>query len=251
VAKVRVAERFLNLLFPSRCPFCEGPSSSGFYPFCRTCWQDIRPFAGNRCSICSIPLAEGPSICGECTKERPSYYKSYVYGIYDGKLKEAINYLKYHKIRGLARPLADLLLRIPLPDADIILPVPPDPERLKKREFNHTSLIARYLSKRLGIPLGVNLLRKIKSTPPQANLKRIDRIRNLRGAFKVFKDLTQKRVILVDDVITTGATIEECSRALKRAGAEFVYIVAIARSGERVTLLSVRDVDFSETERLI
>ena len=223
-------EKIINILYPSRCPFCGNLSSHEFYPFCRVCWQGIRPFSGNRCSVCSIPLPESSVICGECIKDRPFFKTSITYGLYEGLLKRAIHLLKYCGLRGLAKPLSGLLAEMPVPEAQIIIPVPPDIKRLKARGFNHSSLIARELSKRLSIALELDGLIKVKSTAQQVNLKREERLRNMRGAFRALRDFRGKRILLVDDVITTGATASECARALLRAGAEEVYLVAVARS---------------------
>jgi len=247
--KGALIRRLLNLLYPSRCPDCGKESSSRFYPFCNICWSSISPFIGNRCSICSIPLPEHSTICGECIQNRPFFNKSFIYGLYDGLLKEAIHHLKYFRIRGLARPLADLLLRLPLPEADIIVPVPPDRHRLRKRHFNHTSLIAKVLSKSLQIPFSIDAIIKIKSTPPQVDLKRDERLKNLRGAFRAEKRFSGERIMLIDDVITTGVTASECSRVLLKAGASCVYLVALARSSG--DLISSRPVDISDAEKVI
>ncbi len=169
-------------------------------------------------------------ICGECIKDRPFFKTSITYGLYEGLLKRAIHLLKYCGLRGLAKPLSGLLAEMPVPEAQIIIPVPPDIKRLKARGFNHSSLIARELSKRLSIPLELDGLIKVKSTAQQVNLKREERLRNMRGAFRALRDFRGKRILLVDDVITTGATASECARALLRAGAEEVYLVAVARS---------------------
>lgn len=192
------------------------------------------PFDGHRCPVCSIPLPSHSTICGDCIQDRPFFKSSFTYGLYDGILKEAIYQLKYSGLRNLARPLSGLLLELSLPDADLIVPVPPDRYRLKNRGFNHTSLIARDLSKRLNMPLDLHGLIKIKTTPQQINLKREERLKNLRKAFRAVKSFSEKRILLVDDVITTGATASECARALIKAGASEVYLVAIARSaGDR------------------
>jgi len=241
--------RLLNLLYPSRCPDCGKESSPRFYPYCSICWSSISPFIGNRCSICSIPLPAHSTICGECIQNRPFFNKSFIYGLYDGLLKDVIHHLKYSRIRGLAEPLAGLLLNLPLPEADIIVPVPPDGYRLRKRHFNHTSLIAKALSKSLQIPLSIDAIVKIKSTPPQVGLNRAERLKNLRRAFRAEKRFSGERIMLIDDVITTGITASECSRQLLKAGASCVYLVALARScGD---IISSKPIDISDAEKVI
>lgn len=162
-------------------------------------------------------------------------------------LKEAIAYLKYSGIRGLAKPLAELLSRLSIPESDLVIPVPPDRERLKKREFNHTSLIAKEISRILSLPLELNGLIKIKTTPQQIGLRREERLKNLRKAFRAEKNFSGKRILLIDDVITTGTTASECARELRRAGAKEVYLLAVARSAGDL----LQNIDFSLSEKLI
>lgn len=144
--------------------------------------------------------------------------------------------------------MGELLLNLSLPEADILVPVPPDTARLKKRGFNHTALIARHISKKVGIPLELDLLIKVRQTPPQVGLRREERLKNLKGAFRVTKRLKGQKILLLDDVITTGITGHECSRALIKAGAEEVYLVAVARSApERGN----EDIDIFVSDRVI
>lgn len=242
-----ILEGIIDNLFPSICPLCENRSSNRFYPFCTDCWTKIEPFNGHRCSVCSIPLPETSSICGDCIKNRPYFDTSIVYGFYNGVLKEVIAHLKYSGIRSLAKPISDLLLQLPIPESDLVIPVPPDRKRLKARGFNHTSLIAKELSGKLSIPLELNGLVKISSTPPQISLSREERLKNLRKAFRAVKNFSGKRILLIDDVITTGTTASECARALLRAGARKVNLLAIARSAGDM----VQNIDFSLSEKLI
>jgi ComF family protein len=163
----------------------------------------------------------------ECLREPPVFKRVLFYGLYEGALMEAIRLLKFSSIKRLARPLGELLAGLELPEADLIVPVPLEKASLKERGFNQTLLIADALSKRCGVPLGTGVLFKIRKTPPQVGLSREERLKNLRGAFRA-NDLKGKKVILIDDVITTGATCTECSRALYRAGAKEVTAVVLA-----------------------
>ncbi|MCX7792789.1 MAG: ComF family protein [Thermodesulfovibrionales bacterium] len=241
-----ILDSIIKGLFPSICPLCDSESSNKFYPFCIDCWNGVEPFIGNRCNVCSIPLPQGSSICGDCIKNRPYFKNSFVYGLFDGVLRQAIAHLKYSGIRKLAKPLSELLLELSLPESDLIVPVPPDSQRLKTRGFNHTSLIAKEISRRLSLPLEINGLIKIKSTPQQIGLKREERLKNLRRAFRALKNFSGKRILLIDDVITTGTTASECARALLKAGAQEVHLLAIARSAVDY----IHNIDFSIPERL-
>ncbi len=128
-------------------------------------------------------------------------------------------------------PLGKLFSILDIPQADMVVPVPMHYRSLKKRGFNHASLLARRFSEIKGIPLKLNLLMKIKDTPSQVSLKREDRLKNLRKAFVVGEKLHGEHVILVDDVLTTGITASQASRALLSGGASDVTVVVLARSG--------------------
>jgi ComF family protein len=145
-------------------------------------------------------------------------------------LRKAVGQLKYHRRRALARPLGDLLAGIGIPDADAIVPVPLFKKRLCTREYNQSALLAAHLSKSTGIPVLLNRLFKVRETPPQVGLSAAQRRKNLKGAFSVRQrgGIMGRRILLVDDVITTGATAAECATALLEAGATEVYIVALA-----------------------
>ena len=136
----------------------------------------------------------------------------------------------------LVEPLGELLLEAceDLRDdgIDLLIPVPLHPRRLRERGFNQSLLLARHLSRRLGLPCEAEVLVKVKDTPSQTSLSPAERQRAVRGAFEVMKGerIREKRVLLVDDVFTTGATVNEASRVLLRAGAEEVLVITLARS---------------------
>jgi ComF family protein len=149
-------------------------------------------------------------------------------------LQDAICALKYRKVFALAKPLAALTIRA-LPeelDADLIVPVPLHPSRLRTREFNQSALIADRVGKHLRRPVSMaNLIRTI-ATEPQTFLTRSERLRNLRRAFMVRKPelLAERRILLVDDVFTTGTTLNECAKVLRSAGAASVSALTLART---------------------
>lgn len=152
------------------------------------------------------------------------------YGIYEGVLKEAIHLLKFNKHRRLAKPLARLLADLDLPEADVIVPVPMHIRQLRQREFNQTALIARHLGKLILVPLMIDGLKKVRDTAAQIDVDRKERLRNLKKAFAASDSVTGKRIILVDDVVTTGATVRECARVLAKSGAIEITVIALARS---------------------
>lgn len=223
----------MQAIYPAVCPVC-GENSDSFptSPICSTCWGRIKVFDGTSCNICSEPLvSEHAKTCGQCMTKRPPFSRSINFGMYSGTLREAIVLLKFQSVKRLSRQLGVLLSGLELPPVDCIVPVPMSAEGLRERGFNQSLLIARHLSKVSGIPLEAGVLCKIKDTLPQVGLSRNARLQNLKGAFDTRKPLTGRTVLLVDDVITTGATISECTKTLLKGGATEVYAASLARTG--------------------
>lgn len=224
----------LRLLFPESCPVCEKPSRDHkTAPICSPCWQAIEPYHGPICYICGKPLPSDASrTCGDCLKSKPAFTWARSFGIYEGTLKESLHHLKYYGIRRLAKPLSEMMLTIHLPLADAMIPVPLYQKKLRKKEFNHSALLARHLADKTGIPLVLNSLVKIKDTAPQVGLSARERISNLKNSFRVVSrdSIEGKDIVLVDDVFTTGTTVRECSRLLKKAGAKNIYVLLLAHS---------------------
>jgi len=184
------------------------------------------------CKVCGKPLASKEAgICGECLRDEVPFKRMWVFGIYEGALREAINLLKYHRIRRLSRPLAEFFFEMHMPDVDIVMPVPLHVKRLRDRGFNQSALLARYIAKKMNLSLDLNTLVRVRFTEPQVGLSARDRTENIKGAFRVVKGdtISNSDVLLVDDVITTGSTMKECAQQLIRAGAKGVYCVALAR----------------------
>lgn len=225
-------EKFLRILFPEFCPLCKKPSTDhGIAPICPECWSEISSYKGPVCQICGKPLASEVSIiCGECISVKPAFKWARSFGLYEGILKEAINLWKYHGIKRLSRPLAQLMLRMEMPDVDAILPVPLHRGKLRQREFNQSALLASYMARESGIPVILNCLIKLRDTPPQVKLSAEDRRKNVRGAFAVRNKelILGKNLLLVDDVFTTGVTVRECSKILRKAGARDIYVITLA-----------------------
>ncbi len=222
----------LNILFPETCPSCEDSSHNhSIAPFCSDCWQSMVPYKGPKCQRCGKPLVSDVSIiCGECINDEPAFISAASFGLYNGPLKKAINLLKYHGVKRLSKPLSDILSRINLPEVDVVIPVPLHHKRLREREYNQSALIAYRIAKKYDYDLIQNCLIKTKDTSPQVGLSSKDRRKNIKNSFEVRyqRIITGKKILLIDDVITTGATIRECSRVLNKAGASFIYAVTLA-----------------------
>lgn len=174
--------------------------------------------------------SEYSNICGQCLKKAPPFLRVINYGLYEGALAEAINQLKFHGVKRLSKHLGRLLLSLDLPAMDGIVPVPLNIKRLRERGFNQSLLIARVISKKIRVPLLMDILLKKKETPPQIGLSAKERLLNLKKAFEVKGDVNDLRFLLVDDVMTTGATVTECSKMLMKAGAKEVIVLTLARS---------------------
>lgn len=222
----------LNFLFPSRCPVCGGHSDYQLYnPLCTSCWRSIERYTGPACGICGIPtVSPAATLCERCMCKKPPFTRILYYGIYAGALKEAIHLLKFGKVKRLSKPLGLLLYELPLPVVDGIVPVPIQKRRLRERGFNQTANISRWLSKALHVPLLLDMLKKHRETPPQTEVTGKERLKNIRNAFSTCGKVTGQDLLLVDDVITTGATVRECAKTLRDAGARSVTVVALARS---------------------
>lgn len=191
----------------------------------------IRQYKGPICSKCGAPLVSDESIiCGECLKEEPVFEYARSFGLYHDPLRKGINLLKYHGKKRLSRPLSEFLIRAGLPEADSVIPVPLYHKRLRKREFNQSALISKYIAEEMKSRLLLDCLVKVRDTLPQVGLRYKARVNNIKGAFKVSNNefIKDRSIILVDDVVTTGATIRECSRTLKKAGAGKIYVVSLA-----------------------
>ena len=192
------------------------------------------------CPHCGLPYPSGDKeghLCAPCLKERWYFEVHRTCALYEGALKEAIHRFKYGGVFPLVGVFGDLLqpvfqnLTQDYP-VDVMVPVPLHIRRLRERGFNQALLLVKELSKRTGIPYEERALKKIKDTPVQIALKKWERRKNLTRAFQV-KDkeaIQGKAVVLVDDVYTTGATVNECSRALLRAGAKQVAVLTVARA---------------------
>ena len=192
-------------------------------------------FQGPSCPVCGEPYASPEAdrhLCSSCENKLPSFDRAVSAGRYDGVLAEAIHLFKYAKKIGLGRPLGDLLADH-LPEdiqADVIVPVPLHPQRLRGREFNQSLVLAEVVARRRKIPNVAGALIRTVHRPPQIGLKRPERLANVRGVFAPGPiDLSGVRALLIDDVYTTGATVGECARVLKRAGAAYVTVATLAR----------------------
>jgi ComF family protein len=232
-----------SLVFPAECRICDAPLV-GFtrVPVCRDCLNAPAPLEADYfCASCNAPFQndfplDGKGVCALCRSGLRGFDSAASFGFYDGALRSLIHLLKYSGMRPLAPALSLLMDRaLPIDDRyDLIVPVPLHWRRRWRRGFNQAELLAREVSKHRRIPI-LNALRRSKPTANQAGLTSAGRRRNIAGAFqaRAGTDLRGKRVLLIDDVFTTGATASACAVALKKAGSGTVSLLTLARAERR------------------
>ena len=228
----------IDFIIPPACPICR-ELVSGDDGVCPTCWRDLAFITPPICHRTGVPLAEdlGPEGAGLMAMLRPPpYARARAPLHYAGVAAQLVRRMKYSDQSELAAIFAPLMLRAAAPlfaSADMLVPVPMHRWRLARRRFNQSAELARALSRLSGVPLQTQILERHRATAQQVGLTRAARRTNLRGAFRVGPAgqslLGDRRVLLVDDVLTTGATAETCTRTLLRAGAAQVDVVTLAR----------------------
>jgi len=229
------------IFFPSLCELCsrllEHPDEK---VVCRTCLQGIKQRGKNYCLCCGrfFDVSSEPHFCARCVKQPPSFSIHRSCGRYEDKLKDFIILYKYRKFRILGTLLAEFAFKTLGKDEDLwwnveaVIPVPLHPVKEKRRGFNQARLIARRLADYKNVELMEGYLLKIKNTPPQTSLEANERLKNLKRAFCVrgAEKLEGKVVLLVDDVFTTGSTLQECSSELRKAGVKEVRALTLAQA---------------------
>lgn len=231
--------RLSDLLYPRRCVGCGLSSPETFRHICWDCWAGVVRIVPPFCRRCGDPVAgtiEHDFVCYACSGDEPAFDLARSAARYDGVIGEALRLLKYEKGIWLAPDLGVLLQRCldaeyPGQAFDVIVPVPLHRIRRRQRGYNQSGVLARELGRRIGCPVHPRLLRRKRPTATQTNLTAKERLSNVSGAFQSGKSgaLAGRRVLLVDDVMTTGATVNACARALKRGGAASVCVITAAR----------------------
>ena len=230
--------RALNAFFPPQC-FCCAERVTTHGTLCLPCWEKIQFITSPLCGACGLPLPFAPQegmLCGGCIEERPAYSAARTVFRFDDHSKTLIHQLKFQDELYLAKTFAIWLARCGaelIARSDVIVPVPLHRKRLIERRYNQSALLAQALSKSTGLPCIVNAILKTQNTPAQSGLSRKEREANVKRAFAVnpksLNVLRGKSVLLVDDVMTTGATAGACTKALMEAGANTVNVLTLAR----------------------
>jgi len=235
----RIGRGALDLLYPPLCIACRGqvaePGS-----LCAACWQTINFLDGPACHCCGLPFDLDPgseTLCASCIADPPSFDRARAVMRYDEKSRGPILAFKHGDRLDLVPGFVRWLYRVGQPllaEADLIIPVPLHSRRLWSRRYNQAAELARSLGKSSGKAIDPMALRRVRATPSQGAMPSASaRQRNMRGAFQVPDSygaaISGRNVLLIDDVLTTGATVNACARVLKRAGAGKVHVLALAR----------------------
>ncbi|MCX7990803.1 MAG: ComF family protein [Proteobacteria bacterium] len=224
---------FFSFIADERCLGCG--RESGF--ICKNCYSKIT-FNKNFCCYCAYPLPDSieKSICGSCLNSKPLFSKTVAPFIYEGIVREILlsakfsgNYYYYERLINQFWDEFENLLKAFF-DAEVIVPVPLSRKRLIERGYNQAGLIAKYLSKKLNKPVILSALSKTIETKPQSQLGERERHSNIKNAFCLKKTINFSKIIIVDDIITTSATVSEVTKVLKKGGVNEVYIFSLCRA---------------------
>jgi ComF family protein len=229
--------RALDLALPPLCPACRGPV--GGDGLCGPCWSQLAPIEPPYCERLGIPFAydPGPGVLSmEAISDPPAFHRARAAVRYDDIARKLVHSLKYADRLDLAPTMGRWMTRAGralFEDADALVPVPLHWRRLWARRFNQSALLARSIARETGLPVADLALKRVKATAQQVGLSQSERALNVQGAFRVQPDartdVAGRRLVLVDDVLTSGATSDACARALLRAGARSVDVVVFAR----------------------
>ena len=218
---------WLQQLLPRHCLLCDAPTAGGWA--CDGCACELPYLPPAQCAVCAVPLASA-TVCGACLRRPPAFDRLSAVFAYEFPVDALIHAFKYGGRLALAPALGEALAAAGAPPADVLVPVPLASSRLRERGFNQALELARFVSRRHGIPLLPDACRRVADTPPQAALPWRERAKNVRRAFACDKPLSGLRVAVVDDVVTTGATLNEIARTLRTAGAARVVGRVLART---------------------
>ncbi|MBI4497089.1 MAG: ComF family protein [Chloroflexi bacterium] len=223
----------VDFVFPLRCVGCGAWDTL----LCDRCRAGLPAIIPPCCPRCGVSQPDGPvGVCATCLRTPLNFLDGVWSGYrFEGVIREAVHDLKYQGISALAEPLGTLLgghVRERFPEATVLVPVPLHPSRLRERGYNQAALLARAVGQVAGLPVWAEALRRVRPTPSQTTLNALGRRQNVRGAFTCAAPaIAGQRVVLVDDVTTTVATLDACAAALKAAGVRSVWGCALARGG--------------------
>jgi len=232
--------RIVNLLYPASCQICNAKLEKWNQGLCCDCFNKIKRRTPPFCIKCGKHLTSRPdkeTTCSDCAKTLPYFDRALSVFYYKGVLRDIIHNFKYKNLRlpkKFIEETLDFMLKYGVAnEPDIVISIPMHPSRLFKREINPSHILAKDIARKLKIRYSEGLLKKQINTPPQSKLSRSERIYNARDSFVLQKnkkyEVREKNILLVDDLFTTGRTVNECARILKEAGTSRVEIITLAR----------------------
>ena len=228
-ALASLARAVLDLVFPLHCLGCRREGNV----ICNDCIVGLQRLEQPFCRKCAQPQTSG--LCRWCQGKPPAFDSLRAPFLFEGTIREGVHRLKYRGLRAADEPLSQLLTdyfqKAPVP-ADVVAPVPLHPGRLRRRGYNQSSLLARRFARNVGLEFREDLLLRVRDSVPQAQTRSAEERRsNVTGAFAAHGVPDGAKVLLIDDVATTGSTLSECAAALKSAGADSVRALVLARQG--------------------
>uniref|UniRef100_E6QRD4 Gluconate periplasmic binding protein with phosphoribosyltransferase domain, GNT I system n=1 Tax=mine drainage metagenome TaxID=410659 RepID=E6QRD4_9ZZZZ len=220
----------LPTLWRQNCVLCTDDAKNA--ALCPTCRSDLPNMPDSLCPICALPVSEPGVLCGSCLKHPPAYERTLAAYAYNFPLDRLVHAFKYHHqfslLDTLTAPLVEALQHHPRPDA--LLPMPLHPWRLRERGYNQALLLAQHLARQLKLPLLTHSCQRTRATAEQARLSREQRLENLRGAFACDVTVQGLHIAIVDDVMTSGSSVQHLAQSLKQAGARTVECWVVARA---------------------
>ncbi len=227
-------ENILDILYPRRCPICQEVVKKRGEMICPSCRKEIAPIQEPVCKKCGKPIMDAAEeYCCDCGKMGHLYTRGLAVLPYTGKVRKSLHQIKFHNKKEYldfyGPYMAEVLgKRILAWDAQALIPVPLHRSKRRKRGFNQAEILAVEVGRALGIPVRTDVVQRIRNTRPQKDLSLRERQNNLKGAFKIIQyDVKLKKIILVDDIYTTGSTIDGIAGKLLEQGAEEVYFIAL------------------------
>jgi ComF family protein len=220
-----LGERLVNRLLPARCALCADLSTQ---VVCAPCESALTRVADESCPRCKLPSSNA-EVCGRCLRYPPKWERLSATFMYEFPLDRLVVGAKHGRYWGTFDWTAGLIDEWPFAMNATLIPVPASPERLTERGYNQATLLAQSLAKRFALRVDSDAIVRIRETGSQANRNWVERRRNVKHAFAATRSLAGESVVLVDDVLTTGATLNECARAAVDAGAARVDALVIAR----------------------
>lgn len=233
----KLTESFLNILYPRRCPLCHEILKEQDSLICETCRKTLHPIEEPRCYKCGKLVREGEEYCSDCASVQHFYDRGRGIFVYNEKMRQSLVRYKYYGCREYGDFYSRAMYlygknEIALWKPELIVPVPVHRTKERKRGFNQSAYLAERISRYTGIPADLTLVKKIRKTKSQKKLTVYQRQENLKKAFCVQHSVSAGRILVVDDVYTTGSTIDAMARCLKEKGAEKIYFLTVC-IGER------------------